>query len=332
MKKTECPLCRSATKLVYANLPGYQDGLFYDIRGCQSCGTSFSDPLEVDEQLYDLIYENIKLVPGYSRYFNYSNQILREPSPLNYLIEQEESYWAVGNYLRNKRSEAQDCRILEVGCGMGYFTYALVKDGFDARGIDISLRAVQGASERYGGFYECADLNEFVSRKAQRFDVVILNQLIEHIPDIRSFIENVLDVINPHGEIIITTPNKSLFPESNWETELPPVHLWWLSERSFEYIAREFNLSLAFVDFTEFYRNNYRQKTVLSKCHIFNSHGNFDFPMNDWKIRCKSLLKALNLESYYGFLRGKKRISGSKGPVIAAVLKKSQASVLVCEK
>jgi SAM-dependent methyltransferase len=283
--------------------------------------------MEIDEQIYEMIYDHIALVPGYNRYFIYANKIKNEPSPLDYLIQQEESYWAVGSYLREKRATVKDSKILEVGCGMGYFTYALVKDGFDARGIDISLRAVQNASARYGNFYECTDLRKYVEKSDQRFDVAILNQLIEHIPDIRSFIGDVLNVIKPNGEFIITTPNKSAFPDSYWETELPPVHLWWLSENSFEYIAKEFNLSLTFVDFTEYYRHNYRQNITLPKKHIFDSQGNFVFSGNDWKIRCNKVLKFLHLKSVYRLLRdsitGKKRVSGSNGPVIAAILRKT---------
>jgi SAM-dependent methyltransferase len=327
MKIILCPLCRGETDLVYANLPGYKEGMVYDIRECKLCGASFSEPMEIDEELYDLIYRKITLVPGYSRYLNYATKIKKELLPLDYLIAQEESYWAVGNYLRNTWSATQDCKILEVGCGMGYFTYALISDGFDARGIDISQRAVEDAAERYGDFYECSSLEKFADKSDQRFDVAILNQLIEHIPDIRSFIGNVLNVLKPNGEIIITTPNKSAYPNRDWETELPPVHLWWLSEKTFAYLAREFGLSLTFVDFTEFYQHNYRQNIPISKSRIFDSQGNVVFPSDAWKTRGNSLLKHLHLKSVFRYIRdtttGKKRVSGSKGVVIAAILKRT---------
>jgi 2-polyprenyl-3-methyl-5-hydroxy-6-metoxy-1,4-benzoquinol methylase len=322
MQKTPCPLCGSESSFTHSTCPGYQEGQSYDICECPACDTSFSLPLKVDEQIYELIYNNIESVPGYSRYLTYARQILKESAPLDYLMRQEESYWAVGNYLRVNRSQVQGTRILEVGCGMGYFTYALFRDGFDVRGVDISQQAVQKASKQYGDLFECTDLKEYVKKNEKRFDVAIVNQLIEHIPDIRSFIRNILDVLTPHGEIIITTPNKSAYPDDLWETELPPVHLWWLSEKSLEIIAREHGLSLTFADFTEFYKYNYCQKTSLSKCPVFDDQGNFVFPVNAWKTRSKNLLKSLLTEKGYGLLRGNKRIFGRKGPVIAAILKK----------
>jgi 2-polyprenyl-3-methyl-5-hydroxy-6-metoxy-1,4-benzoquinol methylase len=284
-------------------------------------------PLQVDEQVYELIYNNIESVPGYSRYLTYARQIVKESAPLDYLMRQEESYWAVGNYLRDNWSQVQGTRILEVGCGMGYFTYALFRDGFDVRGVDISQQAVQKASKQYGDLFECTDLKEYVNKNEKRFDVAIVNQLIEHIPDIRSFIGNIVDVLTPQGEIIITTPNKSAYPDDVWETELPPVHLWWLSEKSFEIIAREHGLSLTFIDFTEYYQRNYQQKPALDKNHVFDSQGRLIFPTDNWKLQCNRLLQSLHLKPVYRYLRdaatGKQRISGSKGTVIGAVLKKA---------
>jgi SAM-dependent methyltransferase len=327
MNTVTCNLCNGQAQLKHAEHPGYREGLRFDIYECTSCGASFSFPIVADEKIYQSIYDNIAIVPGYSRYFGYANQIQQEACPLDYLVRQEESYWAAGTHLAAHWPASGDTRLLEVGCGLGYFTYALVQAGYDAIGMDISARAVRDACNRYGNYYECTDLGNFARGSKGRFDVAVMNQLIEHVPDIKALIKDVLDLLKPQGEIIITTPNKSVFPDSTWETELPPVHLWWLSAKSLERIAEEFGLSLTLIDFTDFYEINYRQYAPIPKHHVLDSDSKVVIRENGWQSGCNKLLTKLHLKDTYRNLRdaatGKKRISGSQGPVLAAVMKKN---------
>jgi hypothetical protein len=60
-------------------------------------------------------------------------------------------------------------------------------------------------------------------------------------------------LLNPAGRLILTTPNRSHFPPGErWATDLPPVHLWWLSEPSLRAMARALDCSIEFVDFTPY--------------------------------------------------------------------------------
>jgi len=332
MKKRKCPLCGSEAELTFARYPGYQKELFYDIYECPLCKSSFIQPMAVDERIYRLIYKNVAVIPGYSRYYRYFIEIPAESSPLDYLCRQEESYWAVATYLRRKRISRRDMHILEIGCGMGYFTYALRRDGFVATGIDINQEAVESARNRFGDFYQCADLDTHAKSCGCKYDTLIMNQLIEHVPDVKALLATALGLLKDEGELVLTTPNKSLFKGKVWETDLPPVHLWWFGEESFAYLAAENNLDLEFIDFAEFYQKNYGYLSIrgihdLEKYQVFDSDGNLLIKVKSYgNVSFRKFIERLRLNPFYQILRdrlkGRQRLKGSQGPVCCAILKR----------
>lgn len=114
------------------------------------------------------------------------------------------------NYLphmpRNK-----DARILDLGCGMGHFLYALEKVGYrNYLGIDISDENIDFCRKR-GFNVEKADLFEFLQSNNDYFDVVILSDVIEHI-DIEEGLRLmgfVRERLSPKGIFFVATPNVS---------------------------------------------------------------------------------------------------------------------------
>ena len=65
-------------------------------------------PTESDERIYEAIYNNVAIIPGYARYLHYARQVLLENDPLHYLMNCEECYWGIANTLltRELRSTA----------------------------------------------------------------------------------------------------------------------------------------------------------------------------------------------------------------------------------
>jgi hypothetical protein len=53
--------------------------------------------------------------------------------------------------------------------------------------------------------------------------------------------------------LIISTPQKSYSNNSIWDTDLPPVHLWWFSKKSIIGFAKSLGVSLRFIDAYHFY-------------------------------------------------------------------------------
>ncbi len=329
----KCSLCENSSELVYAGCPGYKEGRNYDIYECTACRSSFVAPLVVDEGIYRNIYRSIDRTPGYARYNSYYVHCAQERSPLDYLCSREDTYWAVGSHLRRRRDQCGgSLSVLEVGCGLGYFTYALAAAGFNAKGIDISEAAIERATNQFGPLFFCADLYKHAFSDRNRYDAVVMNQLIEHVPDINNLIRAAAALLADGGEIIVTTPNKTSFPGMIWETELPPVHLWWLGESSFEYLARRHDMTVDFVDFTGFFQTNYSYPFIFGditlRKSILDNAGNIISPLareRKAKRTFRLLFEKIFLSGAYRFihdrLAGKTRWQGPRGPVCCAILK-----------
>lgn len=274
MTNPKCKICGSKnTILHYNNYPGYVDEYSYNIFHCNSCNTNFVEPDELLQDIYEKIY-SVDQVEGYEQYAEIARQIKYESSPLKFLSCVFSTYFSVYDFLKNKSS----LKILEVGCGHGYLTYALNNSGFDATGLDVSSKAIESAKSNFGDKFICADLTSYVLSSNEKYDLVIATEVIEHVNEPVQFIENCLNLLKPGGKILITTPSKDFFVQKAiWFTDLPPVHLFWLSKNSFDAIADKLKLKLEFSSFRNYYpkkenrlvrylryRNEYIQKPVLN--------------------------------------------------------------------
>ncbi|MGE5363149.1 MAG: class I SAM-dependent methyltransferase [Bacteroidota bacterium] len=236
--------------------PGYKAGAFFDIYHCSACDTSFCDPMNSDVALYDFIYENKERIPGYSRYMMFANNVVNSRDPLSYLARWEDVYYFIKHYFEKKGKNG--CSILEIGSGLGYVTYALAKRGYDIKGMDISDVAVANARKKFGDHYICRDLFEYVKDSDEKYDVIIMTELVEHVQDIPGFLNTVKKLLKDNGEIILTTPNKDFYPKSfKWQTDAPPVHFWWLSNNSLRKIAERVEMKIDIFDFSDFNKNYY---------------------------------------------------------------------------
>lgn len=113
----------------------------------------------------------------------------------------------------------KDAKILDIGCRFGTLIYNLYERGYkNVSGIDIDQDAVIEGKELYGniagairgydGFHIPFD-EEF-------FDVVLMFDVIEHIPDVERFLkEEVHRVLKKGGVLIFQTPNK--YPNILWQ-------------------------------------------------------------------------------------------------------------------
>jgi SAM-dependent methyltransferase len=229
-----CKICKGSARLIYNGFPGYIEDSFFDIAKCDVCDVAFSTKSNNLGFIYDSIYTHASKLQGYSRYAFYARQVLRERDPLSFLGECEECYWAVAQLVNDwVQRNGRRPKILEIGCGYGYTTYALRKRGFDATGMDISFKAVQKARERYGNYFQCCDVLELANASTDICDIIVMTELIEHIEDPPAFLAQIAKLLRLKGIIVVTTPNKAgASKDEIWETELPPVHLWWFTEAS----------------------------------------------------------------------------------------------------
>lgn len=248
-----CLLCEKEAHIVEEKLPGYKEPDTFTVFECQHCNTQFSYPRVETAPIYELIYKNAEKIMGYDRYYKYKNAVKTHVNPLQFLAGKEEVYWVVSNILEQDFNKKETLKILEVGCGMGYLTYALIKEGFRITGLDISQKAINEAICCFGQYYVCADVFEYAKNHKEEYDRIIFTQVFEHVEEPIKWLETLMEMLNKNGKIILTTENKSLYPANTvWQSDLPPVHLWWFSEESMIFIADKLNAEVSFTDFSAY--------------------------------------------------------------------------------
>lgn len=328
----KCPICSSASIKIYINFPGYQKPYQYDIYECLKCDLSFVENRDnSSSDLYNHIYSKYKEIPGYSRYWHYYERIRTIKNPIKYLAKQEETYWGIQRALKSLIKQ-EDSHILEIGSGLGYLTFALNKSGYKVTGLDISQKAVSKAKEIFGDLYLCENVINHSKKFEGNYSIIILTEVIEHVADPVSFLSSLKRLLNDEGIIIMTTPNKSIFPkESIWNTDQPPVHFYWFSEKSIIELGKRLKLDTQFVNFKKYYRRNPKYFHVSSDISpsILNSDGSIN---KHYAIKSKNnsikktILKRLPLLHYlFARLKYKKDIvfCGSQGTTICTIFKKN---------
>lgn len=110
-------------------------------------------------------------------------------------------------------------RLLDVGCGMGLALRAMKDYGFDwVHGIDVSPEQI-AACRRLGESCELVeDTHAYLSNCQERYDVVLLLDVLEHIPvgEQIEVMRALLSVIEPGGRVIITVPNATSPLAARW--------------------------------------------------------------------------------------------------------------------
>ncbi|MET0601049.1 MAG: class I SAM-dependent methyltransferase [Baekduia sp.] len=123
-------------------------------------------------------------------------------------------------------------RVLDIGCGYGYFRVALERAGYEHEGLEVSAFARAVARSSYGYATHGGLLEDHWQDWSERFDGVVLFDLIEHLEEPNRFMEQVASCLRPGGVVGIKTPNL-LCPEADlfgpWYHSLKREHLQFFS-------------------------------------------------------------------------------------------------------
>jgi SAM-dependent methyltransferase len=240
-----CPLCQGPAPVLNPAHPGYQAGETWRVAECGRCDVQFAAPLTPGDAIYERIYQHARTLPGYSRYAWYASQVATKRHPLEWLAAQEEMYAFIAAELA-LRGPAGTGQVLEVGSGLGYLTYAMHAAGYQARGLELSSRAVEAARRRFGDLYAVHDISR-ADPVVDGADVVVMTEVLEHVTDPAALISSLARLLRPGGTALVTTPNKSAAPRNAyWLTDNPPVHLWWFSESTLRQLGARAGLQVSF--------------------------------------------------------------------------------------
>ena len=104
--------------------------------------------------------------------------------------------------------------VLDIGCGGGLVCEPLARLGARATGIDPAAENIAAAKAHASAAgldvaYEVATAEELAAR-GQSYDVVLLLEVVEHVPDVPVFIKTAAPLVKPGGMMILSTLNRTL--------------------------------------------------------------------------------------------------------------------------
>ncbi|MCL4143317.1 UNVERIFIED_CONTAM: hypothetical protein GTU68_043969 [Idotea baltica] len=109
--------------------------------------------------------------------------------------------------------ELQNQSAIDVGCGGGILTEALVKSGANTTGIDMGEMALNVAKlhSLEAGLvinYQQITAEEMAKQSAEQYDVLTCMEMLEHVPDPASVIQACTDLVKPGGHLFFSTLNR----------------------------------------------------------------------------------------------------------------------------
>lgn len=115
--------------------------------------------------------------------------------------------WFVGMLARHRPGDPRGTRVLDIGCGTGVMvTIPLGSRGYDITGIDDHRESIERA-QKINPFSNVKFICGGMEKLRGKYDVIILSEVLEHIPDHTGFIASLSPLLAEGGIILCSVPN-----------------------------------------------------------------------------------------------------------------------------
>lgn len=257
-KLNECPLCQSGhfhNYMVVKDHAVSQES--FSICKCNNCGFLFTNP-RPDKENIDVYYHSedyISHKDKSSNLVNFLYKIVRK------LTIKQKIKWL-------KENKESPGRLLDFGCGTGYFLRAAKNQGWETVGVEPNEKAAGIATKKHGLqiFNNISDLGN-----EKKFDAITLFHVLEHVHELKETVELLLKKLKKKGILFIAVPNHNAYDSSvykeNWAALDVPRHLYHFTYETMEVLATQYQLKIKAVQpmiFDSFY------VSVLSEKYIGN--------------------------------------------------------------
>ncbi len=224
-KLTVCPVCRSEQSLrPTLTVPDHSlTGEVFTLERCETCSVLLTNPRPNSAEI--------------GRYYDFPEYISHRddaPGLLNWLYQQARK-WTTRqklNLISRTLGSANSRKLLDYGCGTGFFLNAAKESGWEVSGIEVDSLARKAAAERLGQQV----LGSVDELPDGQFSVITLWHVMEHIHELDRTIGKLLHHLHPEGTLVVAVPNPlaadaTLYGDW-WAAYDVPRHLYHFSPKS----------------------------------------------------------------------------------------------------
>lgn len=200
----KCVICENTTSVfiekIFDDRYGYPE--VFQVLRCDKCKSFLASPRISDDRTQEI----------YTSYYPRKNI---DPDKIKNSIEKQKPQnhfkrWFGGEHRIHRlldKAQRKGIKVLDIGCGDGRSLMELEKLGYEAYGIEVD-KNVSKVVDVLGLNIYIGDIRNTAFNK-NFFDIIIINQVIEHTIKPIEFIEEVEKFLAKKGEIIISTPNSA---------------------------------------------------------------------------------------------------------------------------
>jgi SAM-dependent methyltransferase len=134
---------------------------------------------------------------------------------VKYDQQEENSENYVIPFIEKTKVISKGLKVMEVGCGEGGVMLPFLKRGCECVGVDLDAPRVDVARDFLKEYTNSGQLTllvkniydqDFIDQYKGYFDLIILKDVIEHVPDQNSFIPHLASLLNKKGQIFFGFP------------------------------------------------------------------------------------------------------------------------------
>jgi len=219
------------------------------VRLCELCGTWFVSPAPDAEQLAGFYrgyhqHHRVGAFRGTRHADRYRLPSFDRPDELAARIRGRDGLQDLRVRELASTAVMEGARVLDVGCGTGQLLWLLETMGATGTGVDVDPAAAAFVEQRLG--LRCLNGTIHDVQRGATYDLIVLQDLLEHVLDPRAVLERAVDLLTPGGLVYLWTPNAT-FVTREPEPEVFRAdfeHLQFLQARTVTYLARELGLEL----------------------------------------------------------------------------------------
>jgi SAM-dependent methyltransferase len=211
----ECPLCENTNFLPLLKARDFHYGNpgEYQLIQCGRCSLAFLDPMYEDHELSNFYPKN---------YYAFVDRFSAKPSNFLWTFARTLLVGHRDHPTKDPQFEKPG-RMLDVGCGSGWFISQMREQGWRVTGVEPNAAAADfGRTEKGLDIFPGSLLDAAFPDKS--FDYVRLNHSFEHMNDPNRILKELRRILADDGKLMIGVPNRA-----GWNARIFGAYWWHLA-------------------------------------------------------------------------------------------------------